>query len=272
LDLTNTTDVCNGQWHHFAAVHDGTTARLYLDGAQVATDTSPGSVSTQNAPLQFGEELGAGRRWVGLLDEMRVSNVPRSSNWVWASYQVVASNATFASVAAVTTNTPPVLAAISNRTVGAGVTLLVTNVATDVDVPAQTLTFNLLAAPGGAAINANSGVITWRPAVGLAGVTNNPFTVRVMDNGVGNLAATQSFNVVVNPLNRPVVSSAQVTNGQFAMTITGDFGPDYTLQASTNLTTWSTLFTSNSPALPFNWTDSGSTNLPLRFYRILLGP
>jgi hypothetical protein len=96
--------------------------------------------------------------------------------------------------------------------------------------------------------------------------------VRVTDNGVGNLAATQSFNVAVNPLNRPLMSGVQLTNGQFRMTITGDFGPDYTLQASTNLTSWVTLFTSNSPALPFHWTDSSSTNVPLRFYRLLLGP
>jgi hypothetical protein len=191
---------------------------------------------------------------------------------VWASYQVVASNAAFASVAAVTTNTPPVLAAISNRTVGAGVTLLVTNVATDADVPAQALAFSLLVAPGGAAINTNSGVISWRPSVALAGVTNNPFTVRVADNGVGNLAATQSFNVTVNPLNKPQVTNVQMSNGVFVARISGDFGPDYTVQASTNLTTWTMIFATNSPGLPFNWVDAAATNVPARFYRVQLGP
>jgi hypothetical protein len=271
LDLTNTTDVCDGQWHHFAAVHDGTTARLYLDGALAGTDASPGSASTQNAPLQFGEELGAGRRWVGLLDEIRISNVSRSSNWVWATYQVVASNSAFASVAAVTTNTPPVLAGISSHTVIAGATLLVTNAVTDIDVPAQTLLFSLLASPPVATITTNTGVISWRPLMLQAGATY-PFTVSVADNGAGNLSATQSFNVTVTLPVRPVLNGLAITNGQFRFSVSGDFGPDYTVQTSTNLSAWTTLFTTNSPPLPFGWTDVAATTYPSRFYRVLLAP
>jgi hypothetical protein len=271
IDCTNTADVCDGQWHHFAAVHDGTTARLYLDGAQVAADTSPGLASMQSEPVQFGEELGAGRRMVGLLDEMRISNVARSSNWVWATHRVVASNATFASVAAVATNNPPVLAAISNHTLIAGATLFVTNSATDADLPAQTLTFGLVASPAGATINTNNGLISWRPLIAQSG-TNYPFSVRVMDNGPGNLAATQSFTVTVTSPARPTVSGMLSTGGGFQFTVSGDSGPDYTVQASTNLAAWTTLFTTNSPALPFTWTDAAATNYPARFYRVLLGP
>jgi hypothetical protein len=190
---------------------------------------------------------------------------------VWATYQVVASNATFASVAAVTTNHPPDLAAISNRTVIAGATLLVTNSATDIDVPAQTLTFGLVASPNGATISTNSGLISWRPLIAQAG-TNYPFTVRVTDNGVGNLAATQSFVVTVTSPVRPTVGGVLFTNGGFQFGVSGDFGPDYIVQASTNLTAWATIFTTNSPVLPFEWTDSVATNYPARFYRVLLGP
>jgi hypothetical protein len=202
---------------------------------------------------------------------MRISNVSRSSNWVWATYRVVASNATFASVAAVTTNNPPVLAGISNRTVIAGVTLLVTNSASDADLPAQTLTFGLVVSPGGATVNTNSGVISWRPLIAQAG-TNHPFSVRVTDNGAGNLAATQSFTVTVTSPARPTVSSLSSTGSGFQFMVSGDFGPDYTLQASTNLTAWATILTTNSPALPFTWTDAAATNYPTRFYRVLLGP
>jgi hypothetical protein len=45
----------------------------------------------------------------------------------------------------------------------------------------------------------------------------------------------------------------------------------YAIEISTNLTQWSNVFISNSPALPFNWTDA-ATNSPLRFYRVKLGP
>jgi hypothetical protein len=43
------------------------------------------------------------------------------------------------------------------------------------------------------------------------------------------------------------------------------------VQASTNLTQWSTVFLTNSPALPFAWTDTNSA-APGRFYRVKLGP
>ena len=38
IDTTNSTDLANGAWHHFAAVHDGSAARLYVDGVQAAVD------------------------------------------------------------------------------------------------------------------------------------------------------------------------------------------------------------------------------------------
>ena len=63
------------------------------------------------------------------------------------------------------TNHPPVLAAISNQTIMAGRTLLVTNSASDADSPPQTLTFSLLTAPANAAINSSSGLFTWRPTI-----------------------------------------------------------------------------------------------------------
>jgi autotransporter-associated beta strand protein len=109
IDVTNGTDLADGAWHHFAAVHDGTAARLYLDGAPVATDATPGVADTQTAPLFFGAEDGTPRYHRGLLEELRVSDTSRSSNWVWAVYQNIASNSTFNSISAVSgivTNPP----------------------------------------------------------------------------------------------------------------------------------------------------------------------
>jgi len=57
--------------------------------------------------------------------------------------------------------------------------------------------------------------------------------------------------------------------------VSGDRGPDYCIQAATDLAdpaAWVTLFTTNSPALPFAWWDLAATNAPTRFYRILLQP
>ena len=62
-------------------------------------------------------------------------------------------------------NYPPVLAAISDRTIIAGQTLTFTNQATDSDVPPPPFTYSLLNAPDGATIDPNLGVFTWRPTI-----------------------------------------------------------------------------------------------------------
>ncbi len=49
-------------------------------------------------------------------------------------------------------STPPYLAAVSNQVMDAGQTLLVTNMASDPNVPPQSLTFNLLNGPAGATL------------------------------------------------------------------------------------------------------------------------
>ena len=49
-------------------------------------------------------------------------------------------------------------------------------------------------------------------------------------------------------------------------------GPNYIIQASTNLTNWIPAFTSNSPVLPFFWANSNSLTSQFFFYRVLLGP
>ena len=93
------------------------------------------------------------------------------------------------------TNTAPVLPAQSNRTIAAQTTLLVTNTATDTDIPAQVLTYQLVSAPAGAAIN-SSGLISWTPSASQASSTNLITTI-VTDNGTPALSATNSFTVIV---------------------------------------------------------------------------
>jgi hypothetical protein len=168
------------------------------------------------------------------------------------------------------TNTPPVLAAITNQTVNVGQTVAFTANATDTNQPAQTLTFALLAGAANATLNTNSGAFSFRPLVMQADSTNG-FTLKVADNGTPSLSATQSFAVVVNPLVSPTVSNVSAADGQFIFNINGQSGPDYAVETSTNLTQWNTVLITNAPALPFNWTDTNSAD-PMRFYRVKLGP
>ena len=169
-----------------------------------------------------------------------------------------------------TTNTAPVLSAVANRTINVGVNLSITNTATDADTPAQTLTFSLPTGPTNALLNTNSGILNWRPLVTQANSTN-PFAVVVTDNGYPNLSATQSFNVIVNPLTRPTVTMPTLVGGQIGFSISGQAGPDYAVQASSNLMDWNTLFITNSPPMPFSWSTNAG-KLSSQFYRIKIGP
>jgi hypothetical protein len=168
------------------------------------------------------------------------------------------------------TNTPPVLAAISNRTVNVGKTVAFTASATDTDTPPQTLTFTLLAGATNATLNTNSGAFSFRPLVTQANSTNS-FTLQVSDNGTQSMSATQTFSVIVNPLSAPGIGNISAAGGQFSFSVSGQSGPDYAIETSTNLAQWSNVFITNSPALPFNWADA-VTNSPQRYYRIKLGP
>jgi autotransporter-associated beta strand protein len=184
---------------------------------------------------------------------------------------------TYSNYAALTlsflTNSAPTLAAISNYTLMAGQTLKFTNSAIDANIPPLTLAYTLTNAPLGATVNPTNGVFTWRPAIAQSPSTNT-IAVVVTGNNTPALSAAQSFNVTVTQPPSPTCSAPTLTNGTFSMQINGANGPDYILQASTNLASplaWQTLLTTNMIP-PFVFNDSAATNYSSRFYRVLLGP
>jgi len=62
------------EWHHIAATHDGTTARLYYDGVQVAFENNSfGTFGT--ATGKIGSFDGSSRYFVGTIEEARIWDV-----------------------------------------------------------------------------------------------------------------------------------------------------------------------------------------------------
>jgi hypothetical protein len=104
-------------------------------------------------------------------------------------------------------NSPPSLPTQSARTINELSTLIVTNTATDPDIPANGLVYALLNSPNGVQIDTN-GIVTWTPTE-AQGPSTNTITVIVTDNGQPPLSATNSFMVVVNELNSPPILPAQ---------------------------------------------------------------
>ena len=102
-------------------------------------------------------------------------------------------------------NAPPVLAAIPSQAVNELSTLTFTATATDADVPADTLTFGLSGAPGGATISPSTGAFAWTPAE-AQGPGTHTFDVTVSDGNGGT--DSRPVTVTVSEVNAPPVLAA----------------------------------------------------------------
>jgi len=106
-------------------------------------------------------------------------------------------------------NGAPVLAAIGDQSVDEQATLTFTAGASDLDLPANTLTFSLGAgAPAGANIHPTSGVFTWTPTEAQGATVYNDVKITVTDNGTPILSDSETITITVNDVNTaPILNS-----------------------------------------------------------------
>jgi hypothetical protein len=95
-DLYGTRNVHDGQWHHVAAVYDGTNMFLYVDGTLDVSQPATGLIAQNSSPVCIGATDGAyelschcielGYFFNGLIDEVSIYNRALSSNEIAAIY------------------------------------------------------------------------------------------------------------------------------------------------------------------------------------------
>ncbi len=85
----------DGQWHYLFGVFDGVNRSFYVDGIGDINLADTGYISLDNEPVRIGANNGAGNRHRGIIDEVRIENTARSSNWMWACWLNQASNSFF---------------------------------------------------------------------------------------------------------------------------------------------------------------------------------
>jgi hypothetical protein len=171
-------------------------------------------------------------------------------------------------------NLPPVLPAQSNFTSVGFATIVVTNTATDPNVPATALNYSLLDGPSNAVIDTN-GVITWTPVSEQVPGTNvfttivsnfNPLAVNAQ-----SLSATNSFTVTV-VASPTVTASLSFAPGNATISWTALPGHTYRVQYTDNLgspSSWQTLSPDITASGSIATATDSAPNPTQRFYRIL---
>jgi hypothetical protein len=175
-------------------------------------------------------------------------------------------------VIVIETNSAPTLASIADRMVHAGTSVVVSNSATDADLPTNTLSFSLGAgAPAVATIDSATGRFAWQTGSADVNTTNHVHII-VSDNGIPNLTDDKAFDIIV--LERPILTPSAGTNQTVNLLWTAISGQHYSLQVIDNITgtNWvdlSGVLTSSGPTMQTNDVINGASQ---RFYRVKVLP
>jgi hypothetical protein len=95
-NLTGTRNVNDGKWHHAAAVFDGATKYLYVDGVLDASKPWANVIDQTTDPVWIGSNSDyPGRLWKGSIDEVAVYNRALSGNEIAAIYNAGSSGKCF---------------------------------------------------------------------------------------------------------------------------------------------------------------------------------
>src|SRR5205814_3084944 len=104
-------------WSHIAGTFDSSShvEAIYLNGSRDSTVTNNGTAidysTSQDLALGQRSPYSPGEGWNGLVDELRISSVARSADWISAEYNNQNSPATFDTFG--TESTPPALSSIA---------------------------------------------------------------------------------------------------------------------------------------------------------------
>ena len=102
-EKVSTNTVAMNVWTHIEASVRGTSLNLFKNGVSVYTaETSRPGAASGNAYISLALSSETAYTFPGNIDEVRISSVARSTNWVWAEFQNMASNSAFQSYGSAT--------------------------------------------------------------------------------------------------------------------------------------------------------------------------
>lgn len=79
-------DIMDGNWHYVVGTYDGSFIWLYIDGTMVDFMSFSGSFNADTNPLCIGALVDTNFPVSGTMDEVRISSIGRSADWVLTQY------------------------------------------------------------------------------------------------------------------------------------------------------------------------------------------
>jgi hypothetical protein len=163
-------------------------------------------------------------------------------------------------------NVAPSIEGITNQNVRFGELWMSQVLATDADLPANTLTYSVEQGPTGLTVSGTSGALSWTPLEAQVGV--HTVRVRVTDNGTPALNAETTFQIEVSG-EETRLEIGQVAGGLMRVTVFGNVGLDYRLERSVDLEIWEQQSEFRLTSSPLQYIDPDTVQgRPLRYYRL----
>jgi len=112
--LSGPTVLSQDTWYYLVGIYNGSTLKLYLNANEDASTNKSGNIrSTASNALVIGRRaIGDNRFFQGVIDEARIANVARSTDWITTEYNNQNSPSTFYSVGS--EDTYPSISSISS--------------------------------------------------------------------------------------------------------------------------------------------------------------
>lgn len=88
--IAGSTTTNNDAWHYIVGVKDGSSGYIYVDDGDYENSGTAGNNAGNGGDLEIGRNFVAPDRYFnGIIDEVRISNAPRSAEWIQTTYNTI---------------------------------------------------------------------------------------------------------------------------------------------------------------------------------------
>ena len=195
--MTGSTSLTPGQWYHIAAVYDGATEKLYVNGVLDGSQSYSAPIATDTNSLIIGGYYASPYLYNGRLDELSLYNRALSGTELLSIFSARGGGKCV--------NDPPSVSSAGNVTVGEGATATNTGSWND---PNSGDIVTLTASCGLITKNANG---TWSWLFNTADGPDDSRTVTITATDDHGASSQTMFNLIVNNVAPSVANNGNIT-------------------------------------------------------------